>query len=139
MVTLRILKLLEQNGFGTMSIDTPVTEDGLYFESLPQDCTGVAIFSRGAEMGRGLRRSQAFDLYSRGENNVDGYKTLEQITELMLDSFAVCTLPELPGIDEVKYTGVNIVPISSIENAGQDENDRVLYSITAQVTYSLKV
>lgn len=138
MVTLRILKLLEDNGFGTMSIDTPVTENGLYFENLPQDCTGVAIFSRGAPMARGLRRTQAFDLYSRGENNVDGYKTLEQITELMLDSFAVCTLPEIAGVDETEYSSVSITPISNIENAGADENNRVLYSMTAQVTYSLK-
>ena len=138
MVTLRILKLLEQNGFGTISVDTPVTEDGLYFENLPQDCTGVAIFSRGAEMGRGLRRSQAFDLYSRGENNVDGMRKLEQITELMIESFAVCTLPVIEDIDETEYASVSIVPVSNIENAGADENDRVLYSMTAQVTYSLK-
>lgn len=137
MVTLRILKLLEDNGFGTMSIDTPVKTDGLYFENLPQGCTGVAIFSRGAEMGRGLRRTQAFDLYSRGDNNVDGMKKLEDIQELILDSFSVCTLPKLTGIDETEYKSVSIVPVSGIENAGADENDRVLYSITAQVTYSL--
>lgn len=139
MVTLRILKLLEQKGFGTMSITTPVTEDGLYFESFPQDVTGVAIFSRGATMARGLRRTQAFDLYSRGENNVEGMQKLEKIQELMLDSFVTCELPEIAGVDTTKYSSVNIVPVSSIENAGQDENDRVLYSITAQVTYSLEV
>ena len=138
MVTLRILKLLEQHGFGTISVDAPVTGKGLYFENLPIGKTGVAIFSRGATLSRGTRRTQAFDIYSRGENNVAGMQTLEQIVELMLDSFAVCSLPAVAGVDETEYTSVSIVPISNIENAGADEKNRVVYSMTAQVTYSLK-
>ena len=136
MVTLRILKLLEQNGFGTVDINGTVKTNGLYFEKMPQGKTGVAIFSRGAAMGRGLRTTQAFDLYSRGTNDVEGYQKLEEIAELMTESFTVCTLPKITGIDETEYTNCSIVPISNIENAGQDENDRVLYVITAQITYS---
>lgn len=139
MVTLRILKLLEQNGFGTVDINGTVKTNGLYFEKLPQGKTGVAIFSRGAAMGHGMRLTQAFDLYSRGTNDVEGYRKLEQIAELMTDSFTVCTLPKITGIDETEYTNCSIVPISNIENAGQDENDRVLYTITAQITYSKSV
>lgn len=136
MITLRILKLLEQAGHGTIDINGTRKKDGLYFEKLPQGKTGVAIFSRGAEMGHGIRYSQAFDLYSRGTNDVQGYQILEQIIETLSDSYAVCNLPKVVGVDEAEYTNVSIVPISSIENAGQDENDRVLYSMTAQVTYT---
>ena len=136
MITLRILKLLEQAGHGTIDIDGTRKTGGLYFEKLPQGKTGVAIYSRGSEMGHGIRYSQAFDLYSRGTNDVAGYQILEQIIDTLTDSYTVCNLPVVTGIDETEYTNVSIVPISNIENAGQDENDRVLYSITAQVTYS---
>ncbi len=136
MITLRILKLLEQNGFGTVDIDGTIKTDGLYFEKMPQGRTGVAIFSRGSQMGHGQRVSQAFDLYSRGTNDVEGYQKLENITDLMIESLTVCTLPALNDIDEIEYTNCSIVPVSNIENAGVDENDRVLYVMTAQITYN---
>lgn len=139
MITLRILKLLEENGFGTVDINGTVSTNGLFFEQMPQGKTGVAIFSRGAQMGHGMRLSQAFDLYSRGTDNVEGYQKLEDITELMSGSFTVCTLPAIDDIDETGYTNCSIVPISNIENAGVDENDRVVYSMTAQITYDKAV
>lgn len=136
MITLRILKLLEQQGHGTIDINGTIKTGGLYFEKMPQGKTGVAIYSRGAEMGHGIRYSQTFDLYSRGVNDVEGMHILEQIIDTLADSYTVCNLPKIAGIDETEYTNVSIVPISNIENAGQDENDRVLFSITAQVTYT---
>lgn len=139
MITLRILKLLEQEGYGTIDIDGTRKKSGLYFEKMPQGKTGVAIFSRGAQIGHGIRYSQSFDLYSRGVNDVAGYQILEQIIDTLTNSYTVCTLPKLTGIDEIEYTNVSIVPISNIENAGQDENDRVLYSVTATVTYTKPV
>ncbi len=134
MITLRILKLLEQEGFGTL-LGAPKT-NGLFFEKMPQGKTGVAIFSRGAPMGHGIRLTQAFDLYSRGTDDVEGYQKLEEITELMRNSLTVCTLPVVTGKDETNYTHCSIVPVSNIENAGSDENDRVLFSMTAQITYN---
>lgn len=139
MITLRILKLLEQQGHGTIDIDGTRKTGGLYFEKMPQGKTGVAIFSRGAEMGHGMRYSQAFDLYSRGKNDVEGYMVLEQIVDTLSQSYTSCVLPVVAGIDETEYDHVSIVMLSNIENAGQDENDRVLYSVTAQVTYSKTV
>lgn len=138
MITLRILKLLEQNGFGTVDVNGTVKTNGLYFEKMPQGATGVAIYSRGAAMGKGVRVSQAFDLYSRGTDDLEGYQKLEQITELMRGSLTVCSLPPVTGFDETNYTHCSIVPVSNIENAGTDENDRVLYSMTAQITYTLE-
>lgn len=135
MITLRILKLLEQEGYGTVDIEG-TAKTGLWFEKMPQGKTGVAIFSRGSEMGQGIRYTQAFDLYSRGTNDVAGYQKLEQILDTLADSYTVCDLPKITGVDETEYTNVSIVPISNIENAGQDENFRVLFSITAQVTYT---
>lgn len=139
MITLRILKLLEQEGHGTVDMTGSVKTNGLYFEKMPQGKTGVAIFSRGAEMGHGIRYRQAFDLYSRGTNDVEGYQKLEAIVSTLEDAYTECTLPVITGVDEENYTNVSITLISNIENAGQDENDRVLYSITAQVVYTKPV
>lgn len=136
MITLRVLKLLEQEGFGTVDINGTIKSNGLYFEKMPQGKTGVAIFSRGAPMGHGMRYSQAFDLYSRGVNDVEGMQKLERIMQKMTQSYTVCTLPKMNDVDEIEYSHVSIVPISNIENAGADENDRVLYVATAQVTYT---
>lgn len=136
MITLRILKLLEESGFGTVDINGTVNTDGLFFEKMPQGKTGVAIFSRGAPMGHGIRLTQAFDLYSRGVNDVEGYQKLENIADLMTNSFTVCTLPVIEDVDETDYNHCSIVPVSNIENAGTDENDRVLYMMTAQITYN---
>lgn len=139
MITLRILKLLEQEGHGTVYITGTAPTDGLYFEKMPQGKTGVAIYSRGAEMGHGMRYRQAFDLYSRGKNDVEGYQILEAIQSTLEDQYTACNLPVMAGIDTVDYQNVSITLVSNIENVGQDENDRVLYSITAQVSYSKPV
>lgn len=139
MITLRILKLLEQAGHGTIDINGTRKTAGLYFEKLPQGKTGVAIFSRGAEMGHGKRYAQAFDLYSRGVNDVEGYQKLESIISTLEDAYTACNLPVVANIDEEDYTNVSITMISNIENVGQDENDRVLYSVTAQVSFSKPV
>jgi hypothetical protein len=139
MITLRIAKLLEENGFGDLDMDGTVMSNGIYLEQMPQGRTGIAVFSRGAEMGKGMRLSQAFDIYSRGTDNVEGYQKLENIVELIRTSLTVCTLPVVSGIDEEAYNHCSILPVSFIESAGVDENDRVVYSITAQITYNREI
>jgi hypothetical protein len=136
MIALRILKLLEENGFGTIDVNGTIKTNGLYFEKMPQGATGIAIFSRGAQMDRALRPYLDFDLYSRGVNDVEGYQKLEQIAQLMRSSFTVCSLPVLDGIDETVYTHCSIMPIGNIENAASDENDRVLYVMTSTIRYT---
>lgn len=136
MVTLHILKWLEDNGFGTLDLDGTTKTDGLFFEKLTEGKTGVAIYSRGSALGRGLRTTQAFDLYSRGTDDVQGLKKLEDILSFLTESYAqACTLPVVTGVSATIYNRVTVVPISNIENAGLDPNDRVIYTATAQVTY----
>lgn len=135
MITLRIAKFLEQNGFGTLDMDGTIKTDGIYLEQMPQGRTGIAVFARGAQLGAYSRLTQAFDIYSRGENNVEGYQKLEQIAELLRASITVCTLPIVDDVSEENYNNCSIVPVSFIENAGVDENDRVVYALTAQITY----
>lgn len=130
MITLHILQLLEDNGFGTID----ATVDGLYWEKLPLNGIGVAIFSRGTTIGRGLREIQAFDLYARGSSDLKGADTLEKIKEYIDDNYVTCTLPITPkSIKE--YTRVTLEITGSVENLGLDEQDRLIFRISGEAIY----
>ena len=130
MITLHILQLLQDNGFGVIDTD-------LFFEKLTLDKKGLYITSRGSSMSRGTRQAQAFDIYARGANDVDGAKKLEQVIEFLKEAYAdVCTLPIVPSISLTRYTNCSIQPTSNIESAGLDANNRIIYVISGQINYN---
>ena len=131
MITLHILQFLADNGIGT-AIDTD-----LFFEKLPSDKTGIAIFSRGGEQAYGRNTiAQSFDLYSRGTSDVIGMNELEKARTLFSESYGqMCTLPIVSGVSERKYTNVQFLTIDNVENIGVDENERVVYRLGASVIY----
>lgn len=130
MITLHILQLLEDEGFGTID----ATTDGLYWEKLPLKGIGVAIFSRGTAMSRATRTSQQFDLYSRGTSDLLGADKLEKIAEYVRANFVACTLPTTPKSNKV-YENVTLEVTGAIENLGLDETDRVIFRLPLEVKY----
>ena len=132
MITLHILEWLKQNGVGT-----EIDKD-LFFEKLPIDKTGIAIFSLGGSQAFGRNSIvQQFDLYSRGVDDVAGYVTLETIRELLADSYGkVCELPTVPEYTQNVYSNVRFMAIDNVENIGVDENERVVYRMSSQVIYN---
>jgi len=137
MITLHILKLLEDNGFGTLSLTGKESgENLLWFEKLPLGKDGVYIMSRGDAMTRGQMTTQAFDLYARGSNDLDGAKRLEAILEFFAkECYPVCDLPLVRKYSETVYKNSIIVPTFNISNVGVDSADRVIYLASAQVIY----
>ena len=131
MVTLHILEYLKEHGFGT-AIDTD-----LFFEKLPLDKNGVAIFSRGGERTWGKRRAvQSFDLYCRGTSDLTGADKLDKVATFFSDNYDyLCTLPIVPGVSNRIYTRARITTIDNVENLGLDENDRVIYRLGASIIY----
>lgn len=131
MITLHILQYLKENGFGT-AIDTD-----LFFEKLPLDKTGVAIYSRGGERTYGRRRAvQNFDLYSRGTNDLTGADKLDKIALFFSDNYdQLCELPMIPSVSNRQYAKARITAIDNVENIGIDENDRVIYRLGASIIY----
>lgn len=131
MITLHILEYLKDNGFGT-AIDTD-----LFFEKLPLDKQGVAIFSRGGEATYGRRRAvQRFDLYSRGSSDLTGYHKLDEIRTFFSDNYDnLCELPTVPGVSNRVYQKARITAIDNIENLGLDDGDRVIYRLGAEIIY----
>ena len=141
MITLHIGKLLADNGFGTLVLTGSETgNDLIFFEKMPIGKNGVFIMSTGNPMGRGVRVTQAFNIYSRGTNDLVGGTKLEAILEFFRGSgdgrLTNCDLPIVAGYSNTKYKNVLIEPTGNIQNVGQDANDRVIYTVSANVTYN---
>lgn len=136
MISLHIAKLLEDNGYGTLALTGEETGNLIFFEKLPIAKTGVFIMSNGDSLSRGTRRSQSFDLFARGLNDIDGAKSLTDILRFFGQRYEVCELPVVPGYSEDKYTKIVIEPTFNITNVGLDATDRVIYSASATITYN---
>ena len=134
MIALHILKLLEDEGFGTIDTD-------LFFEEAPLDGQGkpkqgVWIVERGTTISRLNHRTQNFDIYSRYTNKLTGYKKLEAILDFLQEAYGdVCELPAVPPYSSTVYENVSIEPTSSVENVGTDENDKIVRVISGTVRY----
>lgn len=134
MIALHILKLLENEGFGTIDTD-------LFFEEAPLDGNGVPrqgvwIVERGTDVTRFTTHTQNFDLYSRYTNKTTGYKKLEAILDYLQEAYGeVCELPTVSPYSDIVYTNVRIRPTSSVENVGVDENNKIVRVISGEVQY----
>ena len=129
MITLSFLKLLENNGFGTIDTD-------LFFQKLTLDKKGLYISDIGDPIEKHKKRTQSFELYARGDNDVWGYKKLTEILDFLQDSYStVCTLPSVPPITTDDYEKVTILPTGNITNVGLDSVGRIIYSIQGQIIY----
>ena len=132
MITLSFLKLLENNGFGTIDVD-------LFFQKLTLDKEGIYIADVGDPVGRNSRDTQSFELYARGKNDADGYRKLKEIRKFLVNEYSnICELPPFPPITTEVYTNVELSKPSTITNVGLDANNRVIYSMTGTIIYKEK-
>jgi hypothetical protein len=129
MITLSFLQLLQDNDFGTIDQD-------LFFQKLTLDNKGLYISNIGDPVTRGRRWRQSFELFARGENDIDGYEKLEDVLNFLKESYStVCMLPSVPPYSTKEYKNVTIEPLSTITNIGLNTNNRVIYSIQGSIIY----
>lgn len=129
MITLSLLKLLENEGFGTIDVD-------LLFQKLTLDKKGVYIADIGTANAKGIRETQGYELLVRGNSDVDGYKKLNEIRQYLRDEYQnICELPAVPPITTKTYTNVELTKPSSITNVGLDAQNRIIYSISGTIIY----
>lgn len=134
MVTLHVLKLLEDNGFGTIDTD-------LFWEEAPLNANGdpakgVWIVSRAAPLSRVNVTTQPFDIYARFGNKLETHSILENILHFLQDQYGeTCELPTVTPYSETLYTNVRLTPTSGIERTGTDQQDMIVMSISGQVQY----
>ena len=135
MIALHILKLLEDEGFGTIDSD-------LFFEEAPLDGQGkpkqgMWIVERGTSVNRFNTQTQNFDIYSRFSNKLTGYKKLEGILDFLQEAYGeICELPAVPPYSSTVYHNVRIEPTSSVENLGTDVDNKIVRVISGTVQYS---
>lgn len=131
MITLSLLKFIENNGLG-------VIDQNLFWQKLTLDKVGIYIADIGQTKERGGRNIVQFELYSRGSNDVDGYKRLQAILDLLNNNYVVCNLPSVQNGYQViteGFSNVTIMPPSSISNYGLDSQGRIIYSATGTLYY----
>lgn len=132
MITLSLLKHLENNGLGSI-------DKSLFWGKMGLDDYGIYITEIGDAGTRGVRRSIQYQLYSRAKNDVKGYKQLEKVVEFLNGQYGQCTLPSVqkPSGAELsrRFGNVTIMPLSSITNAGQDQNGHTIYIATGRIYY----
>lgn len=136
MVTLHILQLLEDEGFGTIDTD-------LFWEEAPLDSSGdpkngVWIVTRGSDVSRVDIGIQSFDIYARYSNKVTTQQKLSAILTFLQEAYGeVCELPTVPPHSTTQYVNVSIMPTSGVENVGTDENEKIVKVISGEVRYSI--
>lgn len=134
MITLNLLQLLENNGFGTI-------DENLFWEKLTLGEQGVYIASIGNPTTRGSRRIQTFELYSRADSDVAGCRKLRDIVDFLNSSYSLCSLPQVVDKDnpnEVlseQIDNITIMPCSSITDYGLDSNGRIIWTATGTILY----
>lgn len=131
MITLSLLKFIENNGLGTIDQD-------LFWQKLTLDKVGIYIADIGQTKERGGRNVVQFELYSRGENDVDGYKRLQAVLDLLNNNYVACALPSVQNGSKTiteGFSNVTIMPPSSISNYGLDSQGRIIYSATGTLYY----
>lgn len=78
----------------------------------------------------------SFEMYSRGKNDVEGYKQLKNIVDFLNASYSICKLPSVSinnivVADEVE--NITIMPCSTISNGGLDDNNRIIWTATGSI------
>ncbi len=129
MITLNLLKYIENQGLGEIDKD-------LFWQKLTLGEIGVYISSIGNPTTRGNRTMTSFELYSRGHSDVDGYKRLEAIVNLLNASYSVCNLPSVSLDGELiaeEVENITIMPCSTISNGGLDDNGRIIWTATGTI------
>lgn len=136
MVTLHLLKLLEDEGFGTINTDLFWEDAPLNSAGVPKD--GVWIVTRGSEVSRVDAGIQAFDIYARYANKVTCAQKLEDILVYLRNAYQeVCELPTVPPQSDTQYINVSIQPTSGVENVGTDDQEKIVKVISGEVRYSI--
>lgn len=125
---------MSDDGFGTVSEDLQMGVLPLNENATVRN--GIAITARGSAVTRIQIEIQAVDFYVRNINPLKASQTAQQILEYLQSSFSeLCTLPPLDGITEDSYRNVTIIPTSSVEFVGVDENGGHSFVVSGEVRY----
>lgn len=131
MITLSLLKFLENNGFGKIDKD-------LFWQKLGLGKDGIYIVSIGQTSSKFRRRVQRYELYSRAETDLKALQQLELVADFLnkFETYDACELPAVPkyGIDN-SYRNITISPVSTPTRVGEDQKGRIIWSVSGTISY----
>lgn len=134
MIVHSLIQQMSNDGFGTVN-------EYLQMGVLPLDGNGnprngIAIAPRGAPINRIRIEVQAIDYYVRNTNPLTASAEAQRIIEYLKASYSdVCDLPPLEGYTTDSYRNVTIVPTSSVEFVGVDDNGGHSFVVSGEVRY----
>lgn len=135
MIIHSILQQLENDGFGTVGQDLQIGVLPLDQQGDPRN--GIAVTPRGSAVNRIQTEIQAVDFYVRNTNPLVASQTAQSILDWLKESFAeICTLPPLNNVTDEEYKAV-VLPVSSVEYVGVDDNNGVSFVVSGEVRYKL--
>lgn len=134
MITLHLAQLLADEGFGTL--DTDIFWEDIPLNSNGDPIEGIWVVTRGAPISRFNIAIQSFDIYARYANKITTHQKLEAILEYFWELQGVeCDLPAVPPYSTATYTNIRILPTSSVESVGSDEQDKIVKVISGDIRY----
>lgn len=128
MITIALLKFLEEHNIGTIDQD-------LFWQNIGLDADGLYIVNIGQAQARGNRRVQRYEIYVRNKSKLDGLKMLEDVIELINNSYSVCSLPAATEYGVNGYNNVTLMPLSTPTRVGEDMNGRIVWSASGNIIY----
>lgn len=128
MITIALLKFLEDNGIGTIDTD-------MFWQNIEIDSDGLYIVNIGQTQARGSRRVQRYEIYVRNKSKLKGLQLLESVIELINNSYAVCELPAVDKYEVPAFGNVTLMPLSTPTRVGEDVNGRIIWSASGNIIY----
>lgn len=134
MVTLHLTKLLADEGFGTLDTNLFWEEAPLGSDGNPKQ--GLWVVTRGSAISRFVYEAQSFDIYGRFDNKFTTHQKLEDILAYFWETQGeACNLPTVPPYSTAQYTNVRILPTSSVESVGMDDQGYIVKVISGEIRY----
>ena len=128
MITIALLKFLEDNNIGTIDKD-------LFWQNIDIDAEGLYIVNIGQAQPRGTRRVQRYEIYVRNKSKLEGLKLIESVIELVNNSYSVCSLPAVTEYGVNGYNNITLMPLSTPTRVGEDANGRIIWSTSGNIIY----
>lgn len=128
-LTLSLLKFLENNGLGTI-------DENLFWEKLGIGRDGLYITDLGDTQSRIRQSSSTYRIYSRAKDDLKAFSQLQKVFDLLRASYGQCKLPAVPPYTDEGFDRVTILPPSAISNDGVDTNGNTIFSITGRTLYN---
>lgn len=134
MIIHSLLQQMSDDGFGTVGEDLQIGVLPVNTQGDPRD--GIAVTPRGLPVNRVMVEQQAIDMYVRDSNYLTALDKAQELLEYLQSSFAeVCDLPPLEGVTTASFNNVTIVPSSSVEYVGIDQNGGTTYVVSGEIMY----